>query len=183
MPDNPQDTATAPTIEQPQDTSATPQRTPRTNIVSGTANLLKQNRHSVSSPKGGRPPVQIDVDEVERCAALGMTMPQIAEGLGIGERTLHHYKATNQAVLAAYKRGNFRYQQELLKQIQANNAKGNIATQIFTAKQRHTLNWSDQQQITHAGGVTFTIQAGVASGDKEPIDITPGAGDGTETDV
>ncbi len=127
--------------------------------------------------RNGPDQMVLDTAEIERCAALGMTMPQIADGLGISERTLHNRKSDNTAVRAAYKRGRFTAQQNVLAQLDGHAEKNPIVA-IFKGK--HILGWHDNvgaaSQVPQAIKVEISIgQAGATAviapeGDTEPLE-------------
>lgn len=167
-------TTTKTPLNTPTSTDNTPSNTSATDEVSKHDAIAMRDALKALEPgKMGRPPAVIDPKEVEKCAEIGMTLEQIAEGLGISDQTLRKHRGTNDAINIAYKRGQHKARQQLLEQIQKNNKAGNVASQIFTAKQRHTLGWADQQEVNHSGGITFNINTGVAGKEREPIDITP----------
>ena len=128
----------------------------------------------VVAKPSGRPPISVDPQEVERCAALGMTMPQIADGLGISERTLHDRKANNQGILAAYKRGRYLAQQALTTRLEEHGKK-NVIADIFRAK--HILGWHDNVGTAAQGAqsIKVTVEIGgqgvtIEAGSEAPVD-------------
>jgi hypothetical protein len=56
------------------------------------------------NPKGGRPPVQIDIDQIETLAQLGATQIEMARFLGVAHSTLE-YKLQQPEFREAYDRG------------------------------------------------------------------------------
>ena len=104
-----------------------------------------QSRNPVPAKRSvGRPPARIDPEEIERCAALGMTQDQIADGLGISARTLRERKSQDQAILAAYKRGRFLAQQRVLGRLDKLAESWGPAA-IFQAK--NIAGWSDHRTV------------------------------------
>ncbi len=139
--------------------------------------LLKVEGDAMSeavAKRNGPDQMVLNTAEIERCAALGMTMPQIADGLGISERTLHNRKSDNTAVRAAYKRGRFTAQQNVLAQLDGHAEKNPIVA-IFRGK--HILGWHDNVGTAAQGvqSIKVTVEIGgqgvtVEAGSEAPVD-------------
>ena len=108
----------------------------------------------------GRPPLPVSLSDVEEAAALGMNMSQIADGLGISQRTLYRRKENHSPILAAYKRGSYRAQQQALKELNT-HAETQVVASIF--KSKHLLGWHDggPKAAAVAPQINVTVQVGV----------------------
>lgn len=145
-------------------------------ITSTTDN--EQPKHTI-----GRPPVEIDLIEVERLAGLGMNQAQIAEGLGIGHSKWFKEKANNQDFADAYKRGQMKIRIKVLENLEKQAAK-NFAVPMFLSKQQHILGFSDQaMNVQHGGKLELVVRHEImgAGQEQEAIDITPKGTAGTVT--
>ncbi len=108
---------------------------------------------------------RVDPANVESAAALGMTMPDIADGLGISERSLHRAKSGSVDILAAYKRGRYRFKMSALEELNE-HAKKQVIASIFKVK--HAMGWHDgggaASQVPQAIKVEISIgQAGATA--------------------
>lgn len=93
----------------------------------------------------GRPPLELNLVDVENLAGRGLTHAQIADSLGISERSLFTHKEHDPAVREAIKRGQskgvFVVANALMEQVK----KGNVTAQIFYLKCRG--GWTETQRV------------------------------------
>ncbi len=125
----------------------------------------------------GRPRIDINLKDVEENAALGMSIEDIAGGLGISSKTVMRRLADDPEFLSAHKRGSFRFKAVALENIHG-HAKKNAIAAIFITK--HAMGWHDNvgasAQAPQAIKVEISIgQAGAAAviapeGDTEPLE-------------
>jgi len=74
------------------------------------------------------------LSQVEAMAGLGLTMEQIASVLGVGERTLHTYKASSEELSAAYQKGRARGAISVASSLRTQITAGNVTAMIFYLK-------------------------------------------------
>jgi predicted DNA-binding protein (UPF0251 family) len=91
-----------------------------------------------------KPRIQIDLEEVERLASLGLSQEQIAASLGISERTLRNRKADDAAFAGAIKAGQAKGIGEIANALWENAKGGNVTAQIFFLKAR--AKWKDRHE-------------------------------------
>lgn len=93
----------------------------------------------------GRPPLELNLVDVENLAGRGLTHAQIADSLGISERALFNHKNNDPEVREAIKRGQskgvFVVANALMEQVK----KGNVTAQIFYLKCRG--GWTETQRV------------------------------------
>ncbi len=94
--------------------------------------------------------IEIDLAKVESLAAQGLTQDQIADALGISERTLHSRKAESAEFAAAIKRGKAKGIGVISNALFQNAKSGNVAAQIFFLKAR--AGWTDKTELTGKDG-------------------------------
>jgi hypothetical protein len=116
---------------------ATARKTPRKTSAAGVA---------VSEEKRlGRPPLELNLADIENLAGRGLTHAQIADSLGVSARALFNHKARDQEVADAIKRGQakgvFVVASALMEQVK----KGNVTAQIFYLKCRG--GWTETQRV------------------------------------
>ena len=123
----------------------------------------------------GRPRIDINLHDVEENAALGMSINDIAEGLGLSNRTVHRRLADDAEFLAAHKRGRYRFKMVALENIHGHAKKNPIAA-IFVTK--HAMGWHDNvgasAQAPQAIKVEISIGQGgqaTVTGSEEPTDV------------
>ena len=101
---------------------------------------------------------EIDLNYVTELAELGLSQAQIAEGLGIGARTLATWLGeANGRFSEAYKRGKFRGQIGTATVINQAIVKGNVIAAFFKAKQPTNLGWQDVQKQQVSGEIQVTV--------------------------
>ncbi|HHF7111073.1 TPA: LuxR C-terminal-related transcriptional regulator [Haemophilus influenzae] len=97
------------------------------------------------SKKKTKPKIEIDLSMVESLAAQGLTNQQIADSLGISERTLQNRKKDNAEFAEAIKKGKAKgiavVTNALMKKIKA----GNVAAMIFFLKTQG--GWKENNQL------------------------------------
>lgn len=85
--------------------------------------------------KGGRPRIEIDLEELRKLCELHCTDEEIASWLGISVETITNRKQTDEEFIRVYKKG-FADGKQSLRRLQWENAKkGNITMQIWLGKQ------------------------------------------------
>lgn len=84
----------------------------------------------------------IDIDLVEKLAALGDTMEEIASSLGISAATLYNRKRYDQEIRDAIKRGKIRGIRQIENVIFKAAAEGNLTAAIFYLKNRAPDKWN-----------------------------------------
>ena len=107
--------------------------------------------------KRGRPKKldNIDLAEVEKLAALGLTDEEISSWLGICRKTLHSYKKQEDEFLHTIKRGKEKADANVVRSLYKRATEGNDTTaMIFWLKNRRAKDWREKQEIEHSGGVT-----------------------------
>lgn len=88
--------------------------------------------------------IEIDLNEVERLAALGLTQEQIAASLGISARTLDNRKKESAEFADAIKAGQAQGISEIANALWQNAKGGNVTAQIFFLKAR--AKWKDRHE-------------------------------------
>lgn len=97
-----------------------------------------------------RPRIQIDLKKVEEFAARGLTQEQIANALGISERTLYERKKDSADFADAIKRGQSKGIAEVANVLFQKAITGETAAAIFFLKAR--AGWSEKQELQIEGG-------------------------------
>lgn len=97
------------------------------------------------SKKKTKPKLEIDLSVVESLAAQGLTNQQIADSLGISERTLQNRKKDNAEFAEAIKKGKAKgiavVTNALMKKIKS----GNVTAMIFFLKTQG--GWKENNQL------------------------------------
>ena len=96
--------------------------------------------------KPGRKPIQIDIGQVERLAAQGLTHDQIADALGIHRETLYARKRASSDFSDAIKRGQAKGIAKVTNSLFEQANIGNTAAAIFYLKNR--AGWADKIEQT-----------------------------------
>lgn len=112
--------------------------------------------------QGGRPRIEIDLDQVERMASIQCTDEEIACMLGVSINTITRRKADDRAFLKAMEEGRGKGRATLRRlQWQRANA-GSDTMLIWLGKQ--TLNQHDKHELTGADGgpLTWVVRAPTA---------------------
>jgi len=92
----------------------------------------------------GRRKIEIDLEEVTRLAARGLTQEQIAAALGISAGTLRNRKAESDEFAEAIKKGQAQGIAEVSNALWDNAMSGNVTAQIFFLKAR--AKWKDKHE-------------------------------------
>lgn len=91
-------------------------------------------------------PSQNEIQDAERLAGL-LTVAQLADYLGVSERTLHRRLADHDGLRAAYKKGRARTIGVIASQLVQAARDGNITAQIFYLKTQ--AGWRERDVIEH----------------------------------
>ena len=106
-----------------------------------------------------QPKIQIDIKQVERLAALGDSLEEIAESLGISVKTLSRRRAEMSELSEAIKRGRRKglaiVENTLFKMATSGE---NTAATIFYLKTRAGQKWSEKQQIDVTSSAPIQVQ-------------------------
>lgn len=100
-----------------------------------------------------RIPIEFDLAEIEELAGLGLTQEEIADSLGVSERTISNRLSDDANFAAAYKRGCARGKRHVANTLRTQSDSGNVAATIFYLKCR--AGWKDTQVVEHSGEVRF----------------------------
>ena len=100
----------------------------------------------------------INLEQVEIIASLGLTDEEIAVILGISSRTLNYWKK-NPSFLQALKRGKLKADFQITKSLYDKAKAGDTTAIIFWLKNRRPDLWRDRQQVEHSGEVGVKITA------------------------
>lgn len=118
----------------------------------------------------GRRKIEIDLEEVTKLAARGLTQEQIAAALGISASTLDNRKAESQEFVDALKKGQAQGIAEISNALWENAKSGNVTAQIFFLKAR--AKWKDRHETEPEDGeeaapvkVEVTVQSGRKNAD------------------
>ena len=95
---------------------------------------------------------QLNLDQVEVIASLGLTDEEIAVILGISPRTLNYWKK-NPEFLQALKRGKLKADFQVTKKLYENAKNGDNTAIIFWLKNRRPDLWRDRAQVELSGQV------------------------------
>lgn len=114
---------------------------------------------------------QIDLNEVERLAGLGLTMEQIAASLGISRTTLQTRKAESEQFAQAIQKGQASGIATIANALWENARGGNVTAQIFFLKAR--AQWKDRHEDAGEGDDTAApvkVEVTVRDGRKPDAD-------------
>ena len=95
---------------------------------------------------------QVNLEQVEVIASLGLTDEEIAIILGISPRTLNYWKK-NPEFLQALKRGKLKADFQVTKKLYENAKNGDNTAIIFWLKNRRPDLWRDRAQVELSGQV------------------------------
>ena len=101
-------------------------------------------------------PKEIDLDQVERLAAQGLSQEQIGHCLGIHRDTVTRRKKSDAEFAEALKRGQSKGIEQVANALFESAKAGNTTAQIFFLKNRDPEKWSDKQQADVRG--TFELK-------------------------
>lgn len=106
---------------------------------------------------GGRPEIPVDVNQVRRLAAQGLTEEQIASVLGINWKTLAARKKKYTEFMEALQAGKALGIQAVTNAVFESAITGNFPAQKFYLCNRDKENWKDKQEIDANVDKTVTI--------------------------
>ena len=109
--------------------------------------------------KVGRPKKidKIDLIEVGKLAALGLTDVEIAEWLGINRSTLSRYKKEESQFKDTIKKGKAQADMNVVKSLYKRATEDRDTTaMIFWLKNRRVKDWRDKRDIEHSGNIEHT---------------------------
>lgn len=138
------------------------------------------------TPKGertsgyGRPEIDIDLSVVEECAAIGCTLAEIAAVCRVGERTINR-RNEDADFKEAIERGRAAGKATLRRFLWINARRGNIAAQIFLAKQPQFLGYVDKVDHEINGGEPIKHEFRIRFVDPPPR-VEPGQAAESEAD-
>lgn len=100
----------------------------------------------------GRPPLEIDLDQVEHLAGLGLSEAAICASLGISADTLQRRKRDYAAFADALKRGKAFAHQQVAAVLFDKALEGDVGAIVWWEKTRAGLSDRVTQEHTGAGG-------------------------------
>jgi hypothetical protein len=131
----------------------------------------------------GHPLAKIDPANLERLTGLGFSQEAVAAQLGINSKTLRRRLDKDPALVAALERGWAKRRETVAEGIAKLNKKGNVASLIYSSKQRIEhggLGWSDRAEAPAVMGRPFKVVITHQIIGKDPshlerpaIDVTP----------
>ena len=95
--------------------------------------------------------IELDIEKIEQLAAQGLTHEQIALSLGIAQSTLYKYKAADEELAEAIKRGQSKGIEVVTNALFENAKNGNLGAQVFYLKNR--ARWTDKVEQEQSGEV------------------------------
>jgi len=103
--------------------------------------------------------IELDLNQIERLSAQGLTEQQISDALGISNRTLERRKRDNVEFVEAIKRGKAKGVATVTNSLFEQAKTGNTTACIFFLKNR--AGWADKQEnvLTGADGGPIEVKA------------------------
>ena len=99
----------------------------------------------MTTKKGGRPRILLDLSQVEALAQIGCTLDEIAAVLGVSASTVDDRMSKDEGFQASHKKGS-EHGKATLRRMQWNSAKeGNVTMMIWLGKQ--LLGQKDQSRM------------------------------------
>jgi len=132
--------------------------------------------------KVGRPQAEIDLEQVERLAAIDCTEPEIAAVLGIDYATWKRHKKRNPDILETVERGKENGKASLRRLQWKTASEGNPTMQIWLGKQRlgqQDKKHIEQQQLEPLVIVTDRTDESADEGIRKQAEVS-GTGSGEE---
>ena len=132
--------------------------------------------------KVGRPQAEIDLEQVERLAAIDCTEPEIAAVLGIDYATWKRHKKRNPDIVETVERGKENGKASLRRLQWKTASEGNPTMQIWLGKQRlgqQDKKHIEQQQLEPLVIVTDRTDESADEGIRKQAEVS-GAGCGEE---
>jgi len=108
---------------------------------------------------------EVNLEQVESIASLGLTDEEIAIVLGISPRTLYYWKKKPE-FLQALKRGKLKADYVIARSLFEKAKSGDTTAMIFWLKNRRPDLWRDKYE--HAGDIKITVNRIIT--DKVPDD-------------
>lgn len=102
-----------------------------------------------------RAKIQIDLEQVERLAAIGLNEQQVADSLGISQSTLGNRKKDSCDFYDALKRGQAKGIATVANNLFTQSKEGNVSAGIFFMKNR--AGWSDKLEADLKGNFSVSI--------------------------
>lgn len=99
--------------------------------------------------------INIDYEQLEKLAALGLTDEEIADFIGVCRKTLHTMKKENERFLHTIKMGKLKADSKVISSLYEQATQGNVTAQIYWLKNRRSAEWRDRQDIEHSGTITY----------------------------
>lgn len=100
----------------------------------------------------------VNLEQVEIIASLGLTDEEIAVILGISPRTLNYWKK-NPAFLQSLKRGKLKADFQITKSLYDKAKNGDTTAIIFWLKNRRPDLWRDKREVEFPGGLDVRVRA------------------------
>ena len=132
--------------------------------------------------KVGRPQAEIDLEQVERLAAIDCTEPELAAVLGIDYATWKRHKKRNPDIVETVERGKENGKASLRRLQWKTASEGNPTMQIWLGKQRlgqQDKKHIEQQQLEPLVIVTDRTDESADEGIRKQAEVS-GAGSGEE---
>lgn len=131
-------------------------------------------------------PIRIDAHELERLAASGANVRELAAALGVSKATLLKYKASDERLARAYRRGRLKYARETDKAVvkrkgrlvlvRADHAQGGLvqtpaALIMNEVDRKGQVSWNELLKLTRLNdnGLGLVILDMIRCGDIEPL--------------
>ena len=102
----------------------------------------------------------VNLEQVEVIASLGLTDEEIAVILGISRRTLNYWKKAP-PFLHSLKRGKLKADFQITKSLYEKAKAGDTTAMIFWLKNRRPDLWRDKHDVEHSGNVSITVISAV----------------------
>ncbi len=99
----------------------------------------------------------VNLEQVENIASLGLTDEEIAIILGISPRTLYYWKK-NPVFLQALKRGKLKADAQITKSLYEKAKNGDTTAMIFWLKNRRPDLWRDKREVEIPGEIKQNIR-------------------------
>ena len=90
----------------------------------------------------------INNNEIEKLAALGLTDVEMGYMLGVCEATINNYKK-DEKFLESLKRGKLKADMNVIRKLYDKAVSGDTTAMIFWLKNRRPQDWRDRQEIKY----------------------------------